>query len=87
MKPESYAVLDQVYDVLNKYPDFKLSIIGHTDDIGTEERNLSIYLLNERKPCYDYLSKKGIQTSQNGLWWLRRIPPNLQRIQLKTEEH
>lgn len=65
LKPASFAVLDQVYDVLMKYPDFKLSIIGHTDNVGTEERNLNLSSARARA-CYDYLNKKGVNTSRMG---------------------
>ncbi|RTL60598.1 MAG: OmpA family protein [Sphingobacteriales bacterium] len=39
IKKESYKVLDEVVKILNDDKDLKLSIDGHTDNIGTAERN------------------------------------------------
>ncbi|MEO0778600.1 MAG: OmpA family protein, partial [Bacteroidota bacterium] len=63
LKTESYAILNRVADILNRYPDYRLIISGHTDDVGTEENNL---VLSERraKACYDYLSERGIPTER-----------------------
>ena len=59
LKEDSKLVLDQVIDVLKRYPDFRLEIIGHTDNVGSEINNLK---LSQRraKACYDYLLSKGI---------------------------
>ncbi|HET9058097.1 MAG TPA: OmpA family protein [Chitinophagaceae bacterium] len=39
IKPESYKVLDEVAKILNENPELRLIIEGHTDNIGTLERN------------------------------------------------
>lgn len=39
IKKESYKVLDEVAGILNGDKDLKLSIEGHTDNVGTAERN------------------------------------------------
>lgn len=39
IKKESYKLLDEVVQILNDDKDLKLSIEGHTDNIGTAERN------------------------------------------------
>ncbi|MCC7244169.1 MAG: OmpA family protein [Saprospiraceae bacterium] len=60
LKRESYAVLDDVINILRLYPEYALAISGHTDDIGNDERNLR--LSEERaKTCYDYLVFRGIK--------------------------
>jgi outer membrane protein OmpA-like peptidoglycan-associated protein len=46
MKPESEAVLTQISDILRKNPDWKLSVSGHTDNIGEASLNQS---LSERR--------------------------------------
>ncbi len=63
LKSSSFAVLEQVKDVLNKYPDYTLHIIGHTDNVGSEINNQS---LSQRraKSCYDYLASKGVPISR-----------------------
>lgn len=62
LKEDSKIVLDQVIGVLQRYPDFRLEIIGHTDDVGTEINNLK---LSQRraKACYDYLLSRGISAN------------------------
>lgn len=59
LKEDSKVVLDQVIGVLQRYPDFRLEIIGHTDNVGSEINNLK---LSQRRAqaCYDYLLSKGI---------------------------
>ncbi|MBI1933584.1 MAG: OmpA family protein [Ignavibacteriales bacterium] len=43
---ESKAILNNVAVTLNKFPDEKIEILGHTDSIGTDEYNLD---LSERR--------------------------------------
>lgn len=61
--PESYGVLNQIVSIMNKYPDYKLSIDGHTDNTGTAEVNRKLSE-NRAKACYDYLASKGIPTNR-----------------------
>ncbi len=42
IKPESNGVLKEIADVLTKFPDFKVKIIGHTDGDGSEASNLTL---------------------------------------------
>lgn len=59
LKGSSFKVLDEIIEIMNQYPDYKLSISGHTDDVGTAENNL--LLSTERaKACSDYLLYRGI---------------------------
>jgi outer membrane protein OmpA-like peptidoglycan-associated protein len=44
---------------MNKYPDYKLNVIGHTDFIGTAEYNLDLGL-KRAKIIQKYLENKGI---------------------------
>jgi outer membrane protein OmpA-like peptidoglycan-associated protein len=46
IKPDSEAVLKQISDILHKNPDWKLSVAGHTDNIGDNSSNQS---LSERR--------------------------------------
>jgi outer membrane protein OmpA-like peptidoglycan-associated protein len=39
IKPDSEAVLKQISDILHKNPDWKLSVAGHTDNIGDAATN------------------------------------------------
>lgn len=59
LKPESYAILDQISEIMYRYPDYNLSIEGFTDSVG--DANLNLSLSKKRaKACYDYLISKGI---------------------------
>ena len=62
LKEDSKIVLDQVIGVLQRYPDFRLEIIGHTDNVGSEINNLK---LSQRRAqaCYDYLLSRGISSN------------------------
>lgn len=59
LTPESIAILDQAVEVLNRYPNLKVEVAGHTDAIGTDQYNQG---LSERraKVVYNYLTGKGI---------------------------
>lgn len=55
----SYPILQQIVEVLERYPGYNLKINGHTDNRGALESNqkLSEY---RAKACYDYFISKGI---------------------------
>ncbi|MFH2094202.1 MAG: OmpA family protein [Bacteroidota bacterium] len=59
ISPESYDMLDKVYNVLNKYQSLIIEIAAHTDDIGTDEYNRE---LSEKRAISvtEYLVSKGI---------------------------
>lgn len=63
LKSASYAVLDQIADILKEYSDYSLSIKGHTDSVGSSSKNQQ---LSERraKACYDYFISKGIASGR-----------------------
>lgn len=59
LKEESYQVLDQIVDIMNRYPGYKLRISGHTDDRGEDDFNQKLSE-DRAKTCYDYLISKDI---------------------------
>ncbi len=63
LKVESFTILDKVAKIMKKYPDYNLSIEGHTDNTGSDQFNLD---LSERraKVCYEYLISIGIPVSR-----------------------
>lgn len=63
LKGESLIVLRKIKSVMQKYPDFNLSINGHTDNTGSARANLQ---LSERraKSCYEYLLSQGVSASR-----------------------
>jgi OmpA-OmpF porin, OOP family len=60
---EGIAILDQAVDVLNRYPQVRVEVAGHTDAIGTDEYNQG---LSERRAriVYDYLTAKGVDAGR-----------------------
>jgi outer membrane protein OmpA-like peptidoglycan-associated protein len=42
LKPESTPVLDEIAQVMKKHPDWRLSVSGHTDNIGGDAYNLDL---------------------------------------------
>lgn len=63
LKNESFAVLDEVVEIMRQYPDYTLSISGHTDNIGEASKNLRLSE-SRAKTCYDYLIFRGIKSER-----------------------
>jgi outer membrane protein OmpA-like peptidoglycan-associated protein/opacity protein-like surface antigen len=63
IKTTSYAILDQVTDVLKRYPAYNLTISGHTDSAGSDASNQKLSEARA-KACFEYLSSKGIETAR-----------------------
>ncbi len=63
LSPSSYPELSRLTGLLKKYPDLKVEISGHTDDIGNEETN---QLLSEKraKAVVAYLVSQGVSSRQ-----------------------
>ncbi|MGK0363247.1 MAG: OOP family OmpA-OmpF porin [Saprospiraceae bacterium] len=59
LESSSYAVLEQVKEVMQRYPNFRLMIEGYTDDIGVAREN-QILSENRAKACYMYLLANNI---------------------------
>ena len=60
IKPASYPILDNVVDIMKKYPEYTMSIAGHTDNQGKEATNKKLSEARA-KACYDYFVSKSIQ--------------------------
>ena len=63
LRPESYPVLDGVYEALRGNPGLAVEIQGHTCAIGTDEYNMG---LSQRRAntVLKYLKDKGISASR-----------------------
>jgi len=59
LKEESKEILDQIVAIIVRYSGYRLSISGHTDNVGDAETNK--VLSEERaEACYQYIISKGI---------------------------
>ncbi len=59
----STAIMDEIAAMMLKYPDYSLSISGHTDSVGSASSNLKLSE-GRAKTCYNYLVKKGISPNR-----------------------
>jgi outer membrane protein OmpA-like peptidoglycan-associated protein len=55
--------LDDVYELLKKYPDAKVALTGHTSQEGNRRDNIDLSE-DRAKACKNYLVKKGIKSSR-----------------------
>jgi outer membrane protein OmpA-like peptidoglycan-associated protein len=42
LKPESMGVINEIYELMEKYPDLNFSVEGHTDNVGDDASNMSL---------------------------------------------
>lgn len=63
LKPESFKNLNDIAEIMKRYPDYKLRISGHTDNTGS--RALNQRLSEQRaRSCYEYLASRGISATR-----------------------
>jgi len=58
IRPDEYATMQQVGEILNTYPEAEVHLSGHTDSVGTDHYNIH---LSQRRvdSVMTYLSKRG----------------------------
>lgn len=59
----SFKILDDIVEILNKYPSYKLKATGYTDSVGSAEKNQQLSEARA-KSCIDYLSGEGIDADR-----------------------
>jgi outer membrane protein OmpA-like peptidoglycan-associated protein len=78
LKPESFDELHKLVNTLKKYPQMKITITGHTDNVG--DFYLNVQLSKDRaKAVADYLLQKGVAESRidfKGMGALYPVAPN-----------
>lgn len=59
IKKQSYTTLDGIVNILNEYPDYNMTIDGHTDNVGKPAKNLELSQ-NRANAVKAYFVGKGI---------------------------
>jgi len=78
IRQESYAVLQNIVDIMKEYPNTSFVIEGHTDSVGRESSNQTLSE-NRAKSVRDYLTTIGMdgnRLSSIGYGESRPIAPN-----------
>lgn len=57
--PESFPILDQILDIMNRYPNYNLNMTGYTDSVGIDSANQQLSEKRARA-CLQYLRDKGV---------------------------
>ena len=57
--PSSYPILNRLIQILDKFPNYKIKIVGHTDSIGPADYNMKLSL-KRAYAVYEYLVKHDI---------------------------
>jgi len=79
LRPDAVVILDEAADILNKYPQLKVEVAGHTDSVGSEDYNQG---LSQRRSqvVFNYLTGKGVDAGRlvgpNGFGELKPIDVN-----------
>jgi len=63
LKEESFPELDRLVGILNKNPEIKIEIAGHTDDVGTDASNQTLSQ-DRAQSVVNYLQSKGINIAR-----------------------
>jgi OOP family OmpA-OmpF porin len=63
IKKKSYPLLDEIVAILNEYKDYYMTIQGHTDDVGTDAKNM-ILSKDRAASVKSYFVSKGIATDR-----------------------
>jgi outer membrane protein OmpA-like peptidoglycan-associated protein len=63
IKPESIAIIEQIAALLRTHPELKVSIEGHTDNVGTPQNNKALSL-QRAKSVMNAVVQKGIAAAR-----------------------
>ena len=74
----SYPILNEIVNIMNRYPALRLEIAAHTDNVGSFEYNMTLSQ-QRAQSMVDYLVSKGIEAERllgKGYGESRPIAPN-----------
>lgn len=64
LQSRSFAVLDQIADMLERNPDYQLDITGHTDNTGSEKDNVVLSIQRAFEVKYYLAHQKGVRLAR-----------------------
>ena len=63
LRPDAVAILNEAVTILQRYPELRVEVAGHTDECGTDAYNQGLSDRRSRA-VYDYLTSNGIDASR-----------------------
>ncbi|UOG77043.1 OmpA family protein [Hymenobacter tibetensis] len=63
LKPKSRTELNRLVGFMKQYPEVQVEVSGHTDDVGSDDDNLSLSQ-NRAKSVYSYLVSQGVKAER-----------------------
>jgi outer membrane protein OmpA-like peptidoglycan-associated protein len=63
IKPSFYSSLNKIADIMNRYPQTDIAVVGHTDSVGNPDYNLQLSL-RRANAVADYLMTQGVARSR-----------------------
>tara|TARA_R110002051_G_scaffold63132_1_gene114888 strand:- start:9066 stop:10088 length:1023 start_codon:yes stop_codon:yes gene_type:complete len=63
IKADALPTMDEIFKLLSENPELKISIEGHTDNVGNEKYNMQLSEVRA-KGILDYLTNKGIKSER-----------------------
>ncbi len=65
IKPTFHTPLNKIADIMSRYPQTQIVVVGHTDSVGSEQYNLELSL-RRANAVADYLIMRGVATERMG---------------------
>ena len=65
IKSSFYSPLNKIAEIMNRYPETQIVVVGHTDSVGSDQYNLELSL-RRANAVGDYLIMHGVSTSRMG---------------------
>jgi len=65
LKSTFYSPLNKIADIMSRYPATQITVVGHTDSVGSEQYNLELSL-RRANAVADYLIVHGVERSRLG---------------------